>query len=459
VRSTVEALENNKVKLSIEVDATEFDQQVDDAFRRLARQVRLPGFRPGKAPRKVLEARLGLGAARQEALREALPEYYAEAVRTHEVDVIAAPELEITAGAEAGDVNFDAVVEIRPTIAVDGYRTIKVTVPAPTASEDEVEERIERLRQQHATFEPVERPAQDGDQVLIDIAGDQGGEPVEGLTADDYEYELGSNAVVPEIDQNLRGAKVGDILAFDAPHPEEGEDELHFRILVKEVRASVLPALDDEWVSDVSDHGSVAALRESLREQFGRQKVVAANMALQQRTAEALAELVGDEVPEALVQSELGARINNLDARLRQQGMDLGRYLQFTGQDADALVAEFKAASTQAVKVDLALRAVAETEGFEITEEDTEKHFADLARRFGGDPAEIRANFERAGQMLAVRSDIKKSKALDWLLEQVEIVDEDGSPVDRSALDLSAGAGDDHIHPHEDPAEPEEDNE
>jgi trigger factor len=182
-------------------------------------------------------------------------------------------------------------------------------------------------------------------------------------------------------------------------------------------------------------------------------------MALQQRTAEALAELVTEEIPDALVQNELGARVNNLDARLRQQGMDIGRYLQFTGQSADDLMAEFRTAASQAVKVDLALRAVAENEGFEISEEDVEKHFADLARRFGGDAGEIRGNFERAGQMLAVRSDIKKSKALDWLLEQVEIVDEDGSPVDRSELDLSAGAGDDHNHPHEDPAEPEEDNE
>lgn len=462
VRSTVESLEHNKIKLSIEVDAAEFDKQVDDAFKRLARQVRLPGFRPGKAPRKVLEARLGMGAARQEALREALPEYYSEAVRTHEVDVIAAPELEIKAGEETGDVAFDAVVEVRPSITVNGYGSLQVTVPSPTATDAEVDERIERLRSQHATFEVVERPAQDGDQVLIDIAGFQGAEAVEGLTATDYEYEVGSAAPVAEIDEHLRGAEAGDDISFDADHPDEDEEEdLHFDIVVKEVRGPKLPELDDEFVSSVSDQPNLPAWRDALRTQMSRQKIVAANMALQQRTAEELAALVLDDVPEALIQSELGARINNLDNRLRQQGMDLGRYLQFSGQSADELVEEFKVASAQAVKVDLALRAVAETEGVEISEEDIENHFAELARRFGMAADEIRGNFERAGQMLAVRSDIKKGKALQWLLERVEIVDEEGNAIDRATLDLSAGAGEDDASEDnevEAPAEPEEDN-
>jgi trigger factor len=438
VKSTVENLEGNKVKLFIEVEASEIDQQVDEAFKRLAKQVRLPGFRPGKAPRKVLEARLGVGMARQDALRESLPEYYAEAVRTHEVDAIAAPELEITSGADDGPVAFEAVVETRPVLNLDGYSSLKVTIPSPAIDESEIETRIERLRIQHADYETVDRPAEDGDQVVIDIAGSQDDEPVEGLTATDYAYELGSGAVVAEIDENLRGAKAGDSLEFDAAHPEEGEAPLRFSIQVQEVRGRVLPELTDDWVTEVSEHATVEDMQRAFREQQTRQKVVAANMALQQATAEALIELIAEEVPAALVQNELSARINNLDSRMRAQGMDLGRYLQLTGQSAEDLVAEQRTASEQAVKVDLALRAVADGEGFEVVEEDLENHFAELARRFGAETDEIRENFERAGQMLAVRSEIKKGKALEWLLERVEIVDEDGNAIDRSSLELPA---------------------
>jgi len=454
VKSTVETLEENKVKLFIEVEASEIDRQVDEAFRRLAKQVRLPGFRPGKAPRKVLEARLGIAMARQDALRESLPEYYAEAIREHEVDAIAAPELEITSGAEEGPVAFEAVVETRPLLTLDGYAQLTVTIPSPNVDDAEVDARVERLQVQHADYEPVDRPAADGDQALVDIAGFQGGEPVEGLTATDYLYEVGSGGVVAEIDEQLRGASAGAMLDFDAEHPEEGEEPLHFSITVHEVRGRVLPELTDAWVSEVSEYASVEAMRAGFREQQARQKLVAANMALQQKTAEALVALITQDIPQALVQNELAARINNLDSRMRAQGMDLGRYLQLTGQSAEDLVAEQRVASEEAVKIDLALRAVAEAESLDAGDDEITEHFAELARRFGADADEIRGNFERAGQMLTVRSDVKKGKALDWLLKQVGIVDEDGNPIDRASLELNADSDDTE---NDNPAAPGED--
>ncbi len=452
----METLEGNKVKLFIEVEASEIDQQVDEAFRRMAKQVKLPGFRPGKAPRKVLEARLGLAPARQDALRESLPEFYAEAVKNHEVDAIAAPQLEIISGAEQGGVSFEAVVETRPLLTLQGYRGLRVVIPSPAVDEAELETRVERLRTQHAEYEVADRPAEDGDQVLIDIAGSQDGEAVEGLTASDYAYEVGSGGVVPEIDENLRGASAGASVTFAAPHPEEGEGALSFTIEVREVRGRVLPELTDEWVAETSEYATVEAMRAAYRQQQTRQKLVAANMALQQKTAEALVALITEDIPQALVQNELSARINNLDSRMRSQGMDLSRYLQLTGQSTEDLVAEQRSASEEAVKVDLALRAVAEAESHEVNGEDLEQHFAELSRRFGVDADEIRANFERGGQMLAVRSEVRKGKALEWLLKQVEIVDEDGNVIDRASLELSADAGTDAAE-NDNPAEPGED--
>ena len=209
MESTVEALEGNKVKLSIAVTEGEFEVDIDDAFKRIAREVRLPGFRPGKAPRKVLEARIGLDAARIEALERALPKYYLEAVEEHDVDVIAQPEWEITAGQEGGDVAFEATVEVRPQVLVGGYASLRVEIPSPDVSDDEIEERIDHLRESFAKLEPVERPAQEGDHVTIDVAGSRDGEPMEGLTADDYLYEVGSGTIVPEFDEQLVGATVG----------------------------------------------------------------------------------------------------------------------------------------------------------------------------------------------------------------------------------------------------------
>ena len=167
MRSTVEPLEGNKVKLSVEVEAGEFESAVDAAFKKIAKEVRLPGFRPGKAPRKVLEARIGPLAGREQAFQDSLPEYYSAAVIEHDVDVIAAPEFDITSGMEAGDVVFDAVVEVRPSIEVPGYGGLSVTIDRPGVDEEALDAQIERMRDMDSTLEAVERPVEDGDTVTI----------------------------------------------------------------------------------------------------------------------------------------------------------------------------------------------------------------------------------------------------------------------------------------------------
>src|ERR1700704_428696 len=215
VKAVVEPLEGNKVKLSVEVDESEFEKDIDAAFRRIAREVRLPGFRPGKAPRRILEAKLGKDVGREEALREALPTYYYQAVKENEVDAIAAPELEITAGKEEGPVAFDAVVEVRPSVSVPGYASLRVEIPKPEATDEEIDAQIERLRQQYGELTAVDRPAIDADHVTITINGSRDGEAMPGLQADDYLYEVGTASIADELDDNLRGAKVGDILSFD----------------------------------------------------------------------------------------------------------------------------------------------------------------------------------------------------------------------------------------------------
>jgi trigger factor len=440
MKSTVEPLEGNKVKVSVEVEETEFDKEVDAAFKRIAQEVRIPGFRPGKVPRRILEARVGTEAARADALQHALPEYYAKAVTEHDVDVIAAPDIDITSGETEGQVVFDAVVEVRPQVVVGGYASLRVTIESPDVTDEEVEHRIDHLREQYAEFVTVSREAREGDQVTIDISGSQHGEPLSGLTAEDYHYVVGSGTVVAELDAELTGTKVGDIVQFTADHPDPDEDPVDFRVLVKDVAEQKLPDADDAWAEEASEFATVEELRADTRKRLGMVKKVQAQMAIQEKTGEALSELVEDDIPDALVDSEVQHRVQDLAMRLQAQGMDLGQYLSATGQDQGAFVAELRETAVQAVKVDLALRAVAEAEGTEVTDEDLEAEYAAVAERVGQKPEQVRAQFERNEQVPLVRSDIRKRKALEWLLEQVEVVDESGAPVDRAALTIEAEA-------------------
>ncbi len=443
MKSTVEPLEGNKVKLSVEVDESEFEKDVDAAFRKLAREVRIPGFRPGRAPRRVLEARLGSGVGRSQALHDALPEYYEKAVREHDVDVIAAPEIDITDGEEEGQVVFDAVVEVRPRITVPGYQNLRVTMHSLLPTDEEIDAQLDRLRSQYAELEVVDRPAVDDDVVTIDINGTQDGEPIEGLTADDYGYQVGSATIVPEFDEQLRGAKVGDILEFDASHPQEGEDDLHFRLLVKEVKARILPDLDDDFATEASEFETLAELRDDLTTRLERIRRAQGAMQLQQKVGEALADLVEEEVPDALVAGEMQQRVQELAMQLQSQGLDMETWLQASGRSEEELVAELRESAVERVKVDLALRAVAEAQEIEADDDDLDAELTALAQRLDQPVDEVRQRFERADQVGAVRSDIRKRKAFEWLLERVEIVDEDGKPLDRSAFEVDTDDEDD----------------
>ena len=435
MKTTVEPLEGNKVKLTVEVDEREFDRALDAAFRKIAREVRIPGFRPGKAPRRLLEARLGAEAARAEALRDSLPSYYEQALKDHDVDAIAPPDIDITAGEESGPVAFDAVVEVRPTVSVGGYAGLQVTVPSPDVSDEEIDHQVDRLREQFGELQTVGRPARDADHVSIDIKGYRHSETIEGLTADDFLYEVGSGTVLPELDDQLRGAKPGDILKFNAPIPggDEGDD-VTIQVLVKEVKQKLLPDVTDDWASEASEFDTVEELRADIRTRMSTVKKVQAQLALREQVVDAIAQLVEEEMPDALIGHEMERRLHDIVHRLQAQGADLEQYLEAIGKPQDEFVAELRSNAAQAVKADLALRAVADAEAVEADDADVEAEIGRLAERLGEKPAALRRRLDRGDQLPAVRSDIRKGKALEWLVDHVEIVDEEGRPVERALL-------------------------
>jgi len=441
MKSTVEPLEGNKVKLLVEVEAAEFEVALDQAFRRIAREVRIPGFRPGKAPRRVLEARVGSSAARQEALRDALPGYYVEALKDNEVDAIAQPDIAVTSGEEAGPVTFEATVEVRPAIELEGYGGLSVTVPRMEVTDDDVQRALRRLRSADATLVDVERPAEALDVLTIDLKATRThgeGEAANEEVLDDvsdYTYEIGDAAgFPPEVDQQLTGAAAGDERAFEAV---VGEGDLattiSFAIAVKKVQRKDLPGLDDAWVAESSDLATVDELLADLRQRLEQGRLRTAWSALNQKLVPELVKLVADDVPEPLVAEEVQRQAAELERNLRRQNVELGQYVSALG-GSEVIVEQLRAQAVPAVKGDLALRAIAQAEGLEVSTDELDQAIAALAAQLGQSPAELRRGLERNDGVQAVRSDVRKGKALDWLREHVEVKDSEGNPVDRDAL-------------------------
>jgi trigger factor len=434
MQSTVETVEGNKVKLHITVPADEFERAIDAAFRKLAREVRVPGFRPGKAPRRLLEARLGTEMAREQALRDGLPEFYVDAVTEHDVDVIAPPEIEVTAGQEEGDVEFEAIVEVRPQVHLTGYDELRIELPIEPVRESDVDDQVDRLRDRFADLTDSELPLIDDAYATIDIAGSIGDQAVDGLTATDFLYRVGSDMVVPELDEQLRGTRPGAILEFKAELPERFGDrageEATFRIIVKEAKQKVLPEVTDEWVDEASEFDTVSQLRDDLRRRLETVQRLQARMATRDKVLETVADLVPIPAPEALVDSETRRRIEDLAHRLSHQNATLEDYLQAIDQEPQDFIDGVREGSARAVLADLALRAVVAQEAISVTEDEIQAEIERLATQLEEKVEKVRRDLERRGVLETVRSDLARGKALEFLIDHATVVDEEGNVID-----------------------------
>ncbi len=476
METVVEPLEGNKIKLSVTIDEQEFEKALDATYRKMARDVRIPGFRPGKAPRRILEARLGKETARAEAIRSSLAGYYSEAIRGHDIDVIAPPQVDITGGEHDGPVSFDAIVEVRPQVKLAGYGGLRVTIPSPMLEPDEVQIQLDRLRTNTGELVAVERPARAGDHVTIDLKINRPGDsdPERGTSNEDLLYEVGSGNFGPQLDERLEGAVSGDAIQFIVDIDAErkvaekaagtagtdttaepaiesesddaesaGDDEenpssarlLSYDVAVKEVKEMVLPEVTDEWASEASEFDTVEELLADIEKRLAVVKRAKAQAALRSQAIEAVAELVQEDPPDPLVQEEITHRAHELENALRQQGLNIGQYLQATGRSQQQLLDELRGQAAQAVKADLALRALADLEDIDVTEADIDDEINRLADRFEADPAIVREELESTEQMAAVRSDVRKGKAIEWLVEHIEAVDPQGQPIDRALLE------------------------
>ena len=436
MQTSLEPLEGNKVRLHVTISAEEFEKSIDLAYSRFAQQMRIPGFRPGKAPRRIIEQSIPVSEARAQALKDSLADYYVDAVGEVVIDVIAAPTIDIISGEDSGDIVFTAEVEVRPEVRLTGYDELTVVLDIETASPERVEEQIDAMRQRFATLEDTDEALTIGGYARLDIAATIDGEAIPALSAQDFVYEVGSGILVDELDEAVRGARPGAELSFSSTLTDRFGDRegqvAAFTGTVKSAQVKVLPEFTDEWADENTESATVEALRTDMALRIDLVAKMQAQMSLRDRILEELASIVPIEAPLPLVEREMERRLHDLANRLEQQGMAIPMYLEAIGQSQEIFIAEVRDGSTKAVLVDLGLRSIIAAEELEASEEEFEAELDRILEQVKGSPKKARRQLEQQGVFEAVRFDIERGKAVQFLVDTAKVVDAAGNTVDLS---------------------------
>ena len=414
------------------------DEQIDEAkksaARKLANEVKIHGFRPGKAPLPVVEATVGADRVRREAIDDLVPPVLTDLLRDEDLSPAVTPELSSLDDVDGG-VEVEVRVTLWPEIDLPNYRNRNIEVTDPSVSDEDLEEQTTRMLEQFATVEEVERPAQAGDFVSIDVEAHQGEDLVEDTSAADLLYEVGSGLFVDGMDDVVVGVSAGEELQFDTSLPdgfgERAGDEVTFTVKVNEVKERVLPELTDEWVDDNTEFETVEELATELRDRLGDAKLRAVSREYSEKALSTLRDQIEVELPEAITRAEMDSQLHNFLHRLEDAELTLDDYFEASGIDQADFVADLQAQADLSIRNRLVLEAVAEAEEIEVTEEDLANALQALAAQ-SGDPVAYLQAFRESGQELALASDILRNRALDAILSNAQPVDEDGNPVDLS---------------------------
>jgi trigger factor len=424
VQTTVEQVDDTTVKLTVTVEADRVRKAIDQAARELSATMKVPGFRPGRVPRKVLETRIGKVALVQEAVRDALPSFYAEAVQAEGLPVVGNPSFDVSTFEDGKDAEFTATVQVRPKIEVPDYALLEIEYPDWEVTDEEVDQELEEMRERFAELEVVRRPADRGDFVVVTITGKRGGEVVEQASGEDLLYEIGSSGPDTAIDRALLGTQAGAIVKFHDTLDEEGYpealrgQELSFTAIVKEVKRKTLPELDDDFAVTASEFDTLDELRAELNIQLGETKRRRAAATVRHKVVESVTELVDVPLPEAMVDQEMRLTL----ARLQRQAEMYDRTVEDLLAASGTTVEELGKHAREAVKTQLVLDAVGREAGVAVETEDLEAEIAGYAQRLGQPPeqvAEFMLHPDRAG---ALYTDAFRRKTIDHLVASVRMV-------------------------------------
>ncbi|MBZ5749428.1 MULTISPECIES: trigger factor [Metabacillus] len=423
-----EKLEGNEGVLTVEVSAEEFTKALDEAFKKVVKQVSVPGFRKGKIPRGMFEQRFGVESLYQDALDIILPTVYPNAIDEAGIDPVDRPEIDVEQIEKGKNLIFTAKVTVKPEVKLGEYKGLEVEKLDETVTDEEVDNELKQLQERHAELAVKEEGTiENGDTVIIDFDGYVDGEAFEGGAADNYSLEIGSGSFIPGFEEQLVGLETGAEKDVEVTFPEEYHAEnlagkpAVFKVKVHEIKSKELPALDDEFAKDVNDEvETLEELKAQTRTRLEEAKKSEAENNLRDTLVEKAAEGVEVDIPNALIENEISRMMQEFEQRLQMQGMNLELYFQFSGQDEAALKAQMQEDAEKRVKYNLTLEAIVKAENIDVSDEDVEAELTKMAEMYNM-PVE---NIKQAlgGSADGLKEDLKVRKAIDFLVENSKVV-------------------------------------
>ncbi|TQC50758.1 trigger factor [Rhodococcus sp. WS4] len=436
MKSTVEQLSPTRVRINVEVPFEELKPDFDKAYKALAQQIRLPGFRPGKAPAKLLEARVGRGAVLEQVVNDALPSRYSEAVTSAAVKAIGQPEIEITKIEDGELLEFTAEVDVRPEITLPDYSELSVTVDPIEITDEAVEEQLLSLRQRFGTLTGVERAVEDGDFISIDLSATVDGEAVPEATASGLSHEVGSGQLIEGLDEAVVGVKAGESKEFTSTlvAGDHAGKEAVVTVIVGTVKERELPAEDDEFAQLASEFDTLDELKADLRERVGRVRKVEQAGQIRDKVLETLLETVEVPLPEAVVKAEVDAALHDAVHGLDHDEDALNKLLEEQGTSREEFDKDAKESAERSVKTQLLLDAIADASDVTVGQDELTERILFQAQRYGMAPEQFIQQIQQAGQLGAVFADVRRGKALAGVVEQATVTDTAGVAVDTAEL-------------------------
>ncbi|OWR30128.1 trigger factor [Saccharibacillus sp. O23] len=419
-----EKTEKNLGVLEVEVAAERVEAALDKAFQKVVKKANVPGFRKGKVPRSIFEARFGVESLYNDAIDILLPEAYSEAVEEAGIFPVDRPEIDIEQFGKGQTLKFKAKVIVKPEVKLGEYKGVEVPVTEVDVNDEEIAAELERLQNRHAELVVVDdEAAANGDVVSIDFDGYVGDEAFEGGKAENYSLELGSGSFIPGFEEQVVGMSTGDSKDVNVTFPEAyhaaelAGKEAVFKVKLHEIKRKQLPELDDEFAKDVSEFETLDEYKEDLKTQIADRKKRENDAARENAVVEAVAAAAEVEIPEAMVSSEVENMMRDFDNRLRQQGMNLEMYTSFSGQTAEDLREQMKSDAEKRVLNNLVLEAIAKEEGIAASEEDIEKELQTMADMYKRSIDEIRSILGANGSLASLNDEIALRKTIEFLLE------------------------------------------
>ena len=421
---TKNQLEGNKVELKVEIEAERVNEALEQAYKKVVKDIDIDGFRKGKVPRRVLEARYGKEILHKDALDILIPEGYREALEETGIEPIDQPDIEDYYIAEDEPASFTAVVEVKPDVELGEYKELGIEKESAEVSEEEIQEEIDKVRNQHSQLVASDKEVvEDGDFVIIDFEGKKDGEPFPGGSAEEYSLEIGSNTFIPGFEEQLIGAKVGDELELNITFPEDynakdlAGEEVVFDVEIKELKEKELPELDDEFAKEVSDYETFEEYKESIKERLQENKEEQTEREYENKLIEKASENAIVDVPEKMVEDELNNMFQNFAQSVSQQGMEVEDYLDYMGTDEEGWKEQNKEAAENRTRSNLVLEAIAEQEDIEVSEEEIEEQIQEIAESNDQDPEQIKAFLQMQGQLDGLKDGLQMQKTIEYLKE------------------------------------------